>query len=248
MTTNTLAIIGGTGLSELTGLIIARKEEVETPFGLPSAPLVHGTLFNHPVVFLARHGETHEIPPHQINYRGNLWALKACGVQNTLAVTAVGGIHTEITPTRLIFPDQIIDYTYSRAQTFYDGSDNTVTHIDFTYPYCESLRKHLIQAASKAGLDAYESGTYAALQGPRLETAAEIDRLERDGCDMVGMTGMPEASLAKELGLCYATCAICANFAAGRGGDQLNLEEMYRTLEVGMKKFRRLLRELMKLI
>jgi 5'-methylthioinosine phosphorylase len=248
MSPNTLAIIGGTGLSELAGLIVARREEVETPFGLPSAPLVHGTLFNHPVVFLARHGEHHEIPPHQINYRGNLWALKACGVQDTLAVAAVGGIHTEITPTRLIFPDQIIDYTYSRAQTFYDGGDNTVTHIDFTYPYCESLRKHLIKAAGKAGLDAYESGTYAVLQGPRLETAAEIDRLERDGCDMVGMTGMPEASLAKELGLCYATCAICANFAAGRGGDQLNLEQMHRTLEVGMAKFRRLLQEFMKLI
>ena len=248
MTTNALAIIGGTGLTELAGVIVARKEKVETPFGLPSAPLVHGTLFDHPVVFLARHGENHEIPPHQINYRANLWALSACGAQNTLAVAAVGGIHTEITPTRLSFPDQIIDYTYSRAQTFYDGPDNTVTHIDFTYPYCELLRKHLIQAARKAELDAYESGTYGALQGPRLETAAEIDRLERDGCDMVGMTGMPEASLARELGLCYAACAICANLAAGRGGAHLTLEEMQRTLEVGMEKFWQLLKGLMKLI
>ena len=218
MTPDTLASIGGTGLTKLAGLIVARKEKVETPYGLPSAPLLHGSLFDHPVVFLARHGENHEIPPHQINYCANLWALRACEAQNVLAVAAVGGIHAEITPTRLIFPDQIIDYTYARAQTFSDGSDNTVRHIDFTYPYCEALRKHLIQAARKAGVGAYESGTYGVLQGPRLETAAEIDRLERDGCDIVGMTGMPEASLARELGLCYATCAVCANLAAGRGG------------------------------
>ncbi|HEX2238981.1 MAG TPA: S-methyl-5'-thioinosine phosphorylase [Gammaproteobacteria bacterium] len=236
-----LAIIGGTGLAALTGLQITHREVVNTPFGPPSGPLLHGLLFGKPAVFLARHGYSHTIPPHMINYRANLWALKYLGVRDVIAIAAVGGINPAIDPERLAIPDQIIDYTSGRAHTFFERELSHVTHIDFSYPYCESLRAVLIQAAREAQLDVYESGTYGATQGPRLETAAEIDRMARDGCDVVGMTGMPEAALARELELCYATCAVCANWAAGRSTTEITLAQIRRTLDQGMKKVERLL-------
>ena len=240
-----LAIIGGTGLTRINSLEIIRREVVHTPYGEPSGPITHGRLFGHEVAFIARHGSTHNIPPHRVNYRANLWALRHIGVTRIVAVAAVGGITPAMEPCRVAIPDQIIDYTWSRAHTFFEQDLEQVTHIDFTEPYCAELREQLIAAARKAGLDAAERGTYAATQGPRLETAAEIDRLERDGCDFVGMTGMPEAALARELELCYASCAVVANWAAGRGGKQaISMAEIGANLEDGMARVKRLLEAL----
>jgi 5'-methylthioinosine phosphorylase len=194
-------------------------------------------------VFLARHGTGHTIPPHKVNYCANLWALREIGVENVIAVAAVGGISPGFEPGRLAFPDQIIDYTWSRQHTFHDGGLSQVTHIDFTWPYCKFLREKLIEAARSASIAALEKGTYGATQGPRLETAAEITRLERDGCDMVGMTGMPETALARELGLCYATIAVTANFAAGRGKGEISMQQIDQNLKQGMMQVRALLEQ-----
>ncbi|MBK1691938.1 S-methyl-5'-thioinosine phosphorylase [Ectothiorhodospira mobilis] len=243
MTESTIAIIGGTGLTSLNGLEITRREVMHTPYGEPSGPLTHGVLAGRRVVFLARHGYGHTIPPHRINYRANIWALKNAGIHRVVAVAAVGGITREMHPPRLVFPDQIIDYTWSRGHTFFEEDLSHVTHVDFTHPYDEGLRQALIQGARGIGIDAVERGTYAATQGPRLETGAEIDRLERDGCDLVGMTGMPEAALARELDLAYATCAVVANWAAGRGegAGEISMEEVNRNVSQGMDNVRRLL-------
>ncbi len=238
-----LAIIGGTGLTSLNGLQIKSSEAVETPFGAPSAPLTVGELSGRGLVFLPRHGGNHTIPPHKINYRANLWALKQSGVERIIAVNAVGGIRADMTPGRLIVPDQIIDYTHSRINTFFEEGLEHVTHIDFTEPYCEPLRQQLIAAGKECGLEVIGEGTYAATQGPRLESAAEIDRLERDGCDLVGMTGMPEAALARELELCYACISVVANMGAGRSDEELTMEMIERTLVGGMADVKRLLEQ-----
>lgn len=243
-----IAIIGGTGLTTLDSLEITRREMIQTPYGEPSGPVTHGLLSGREVVFLARHGYGHTIPPHQVNYRANLWALKDIGVEKVIAIAAVGGIRADLTPGRLAFPDQIIDYTWSRNNTFFEDGGNGVTHIDFTWPYCEELRQQLIQAAASVGIDASDKATYAATQGPRLETAAEVDRLQRDGCDIVGMTGMPEAALARELELCYATCAVVANAAAGRGEGEISLQEIEHNLVSGMSQVGRILEAVMPLI
>jgi len=236
-----LAIIGGTGLTTLKNLEISRREVMRTPYGEPSGPLVTGTLCGQEVVFLARHGHGHTIPPHMVNYRANIWALHEIGVRNVIAVASVGGIRADLEPGHLAFPDQIIDYTWSRHNTYFETDLQQVVHIDFTEPYCEALRGLLIEAARDSGIEAVAGGVYGATQGPRLETAAEIDRMERDGCDMVGMTGMPEAALARELGLCYATCAVVANRAAGRGDGPIRMENIERNLEQGMDRVRRLM-------
>ncbi len=241
-----LAVIGGTGLTALEGLEIVREEHPGTPFGAPSSPLVHGMLGGREVVFLARHGREHTIPPHRINYRANIHALKHAGVRRVVAVAAVGGITAEMSPARLVIPDQIIDYTYGRRHTFFEEDLGEVTHIDFTEPYDAALREHLIQVCRVEGLDAVEHGTYGATQGPRLESRAEITRMERDGCDIVGMTGMPEASLAREAGLGYAACAVVANWAAGKGGQTvIEMAEIERTVRQGMDKVRTLLERLL---
>lgn len=242
-----LGIIGGTGLAALKGLQVTHREVVNTPHGPASGPLLYGLLFGKPVVFLARHGYRHTIPPHMINYRANLWALHHLGVRDVVAIGAVGGINPAIYPARLAIPDQIIDYTWGRAHTFFERELDRVTHIDFSRPYDEVLRILLIKAACEAGLDAVESGTYGATQGPRLETAAEINRMARDGCDVVGMTGMPETSLAVELDLRYAACTVCANWAAGRGDGAITMADIRRTLDSGMQKVERLLEAVMKL-
>lgn len=240
-----LAIIGGTGLTSLKGLEIVRREMVHTPYGEPSGPLTHGTLGGKNVIFLARHGYGHNIPPHRINYRANLWALKQIGVTRVIAVAAVGGIAPDLPPGRLAIPDQIIDYTWGRASTFFEDDLAHVTHIDFTSPYDAGLRELLIRSCRTLGMDAREGGAYGVTQGPRLETAAEIDRMERDGCALVGMTAMPEAALARELGLAYAACAVVANWAAGRGGGGvIEMKEIERTLREGMEKVRTVLETL----
>jgi len=239
----TLAIIGGTGLTSLANLTITGRRIVKTPYGEPSGPLTFGEIGGIAVVFLARHGYGHTIPPHKVNYRANLWALKEVGAESVIAVNAVGGIHPDMGPGRLVIPNQIIDYTWGRGHTFFETGLDEVVHIDFTEPYCEAQRRQLVTAGEQAGVELYAGGTYGATQGPRLETAAEVDRLARDGCDIVGMTGMPETSLARELGLCYAACAVVANLAAGRGEGAITMEQIEATIVNAMGDVRRLLEQ-----
>ena len=241
----TFAIVGGTGLSEIDGLEILRRETIETPFGQPSSDILLGRVFGIEAAFLARHGEKHTIPPHKINYRANIWALKKMGIKSILAVAAVGGIGSKMAPGKIAFPDQIIDYTYGRSATFFEENLEQVTHIDFSHPYSEAIRSKLVSAAHSAGINAIREGTYGCTQGPRLESVAEILRMERDGCDLVGMTGMPEASLARELELEYACCAVVANWAAGKTEGTIFMEEILSNLEVGMERVVRLLRYLL---
>lgn len=212
-----LAIIGGSGLSRLSSLDILRREIVRTPYGEPSGPIVFGQLCGQPVMFLARHGHGHTIPPHVVNYRANIRALRDAGATAILSVASVGGIRSDLVPGTLVVPDQIIDYTWGRIGTFFDRADEPVHHIDFTHPYDRILRQRILTAAERAGEPMLDGAVYAATQGPRLETAAEIVRLERDGADVVGMTGMPEAALARELNLPYAAINVVANYAAGKG-------------------------------
>ncbi len=212
-----IAIIGGSGLTKLATLSITRREVLRTPYGEPSGALTFGSLLGHDIVFLARHGYGHTIPPHEINYRANMWALKEAGIKRVIAVASVGGIRDYFGPGTLVVPDQIIDYTYRRRHTYFEGPEAPVTHIDFTWPYAESVRAMLLDGAKKAGETVHDGGAYGCTQGPRLETSAEIARLERDGCDLVGMTGMPEAALARELGLEYACLSVVVNHSAGKG-------------------------------
>ena len=238
-----LGIIGGSGLTKLPNLALTRRQVVRTPYGDPSSALIFGTVAGREVVFLARHGQGHTIPPHRVNYRANLWALHAEGVKEIVAVFSVGGIRPEIGPGVIVVPDQLIDYTHGRAHTYFDGQDLNVVHIDFTRPYAESLRRGLLAAAAKGDVPAINGGVYGAVNGPRLETAAEIDRLERDGVTVVGMTGMPEAALARELGLSYAALAVSVNHAAGRGDstEQISLEQIKTVLEPAMSRVRDIL-------
>ena len=236
-----IAIIGGTGLDTLDALTISHRRIIDTPYGKPSAALTFGQLNGCEVVFLARHGDDHATPPHRVNYRANLYALKQAGVNRIIAIAAVGGITPAIVPACIVFPDQIIDYTYGRSHTYFEEDIEHTVHIDFTYPYSESLRQSLIQAARQLQLDAIEQGVYGATQGPRLETAAEIERMERDGCDLVGMTGMPEAALARELELDYACCAVSVNWAAGKTDGIITMDEIRLHLGAGMNKVKRLL-------
>jgi 5'-deoxy-5'-methylthioadenosine phosphorylase len=240
-----LAIIGGTGLDSLGILQVNKREVITTPYGEPSGPVTRGSLFGTEVLFLPRHGYSHALPPHKVNYRANLWALREMGAENILAVAAVGGIAANMGPGVLVIPDQIIDYTWGRPSTFFEDELEQVTHIDFTHPYCEDLRQRLLSAAATGNVNVVDGGTYGAAQGPRLETAAEIVRMERDGCDLVGMTGMPEAALARELELCYGTCAVVANWAAGKGEGIITMDEIENTLEGAMENLAKLFQSLM---
>jgi len=238
----TLAIIGGSGLSELDGL--QQSQEVScstTPYGVPSAAIVRGRYAGREVLFLARHGRPHRIPPHQINYRANLWALQQAGAEAVIAVNAVGGISATMGTGHFCVPDQLIDYSWGRVQTFFEGDLQQVTHIDFTEPYAADLRAELLHALQAEGCDFSAAGVYACTQGPRLETAAEILRLERDGCDIVGMTGMPEAALARELGLPYACLALVVNPAAGKAAGPISLADMEVVMHDGMAAARKVL-------
>jgi 5'-methylthioinosine phosphorylase len=237
-----LAIIGGTGLTRLSTLAVAHREVVRTPYGEPSAALIFGQLAGRDAVFLARHGHGHTIPPHRVNYRANLWALKHRGATSVVAVASVGGI-CRCEPGDLVIPNQLIDYTSGREQTFFDGSDRQVVHVDFTEPYSSEVRARLLAGAYAADIVVKDSGVYAAVSGPRLETAAEIDRLERDGATLVGMTGMPEAALARELGLPYAAVCVVVNHAAGRGDStkEISLDRIAKVLETAMDRVHMLL-------
>lgn len=242
-----LAIIGGSGLTQLACLEIARHEVVRTPYGEPSGTLTYGRIGRQEVVFLARHGHGHTIPPHRVNYRANLWALvKAAGAEGIVSVASVGGIRADLGPGALVVPHQIVDYTHGRPATFFDGGEAPVVHVDFTEPYDRALRERLLCAAEAAGIKASGAAVYAATQGPRLETAAEIDRLERDGCDIVGMTGMPEAGLARELETPYAAICVVANWAAGRGdsASAISFERIEAVLQESLGQVRRVIEHL----
>ncbi len=240
-----LAIIGGSGLTRLSDLEVAHREVVRTPYGEPSAALLFGQLGGVDIAFLARHGHGHTIPPHRVNYRANLWALKARGADAVIAVASVGGIR-DCQPGDLVLPHQLIDYTADRAHTFFDGTDQRVVHVDFTHPYAPELRHRCLAAARAAAVALADGGVYGAVSGPRLETAAEIDRMDRDGATLVGMTGMPEAVLAREIDLPYAAICVVVNHAAGRGDSagQVSLERIATVLEKGMDRVHTLLREL----
>jgi len=236
------AIIGGTGLTRLPEFEIVERRKVSTHWGEPSSDLIFGELFEAEIVFIARHGENHTIPPHRINYRANIQALKDAGVSTIVAAAAVGGIRADMGPGKLIVPSQMIDYSYGRAHTFFEDNLEHVTHIDFTHPYTPLLREQLLDAGFRAGLRVVDGGVYACTQGPRLETPAEITRLERDGADLVGMTGMPEAALAREAEIHYACCAVVANWAAGKTDREITMAEIEENLKLGMADLASLLR------
>lgn len=230
-----IAIIGGTGLDEFSALHNLHSKKVSTPYGEASNALMFGTIEGDELIFLPRHGKKHNIAPHNINYRANLWALKQQGVTHIIAVNAVGGITENMPPEKIVFPHQIIDYTYSRQHTYSDANASNVMHVDFSRPYSESIRQTLQDVATKQGIDFGASAVYGATQGPRLESVAEIIRLERDGCDIVGMTGMPEASLARELDIEYACCALVVNWAAGKGDEEtITMEIIEQHMKTGM--------------
>ncbi len=241
-------IIGGTGLTQLENLNIKRRQIARTPYGEASQPLIFGEIAGKEVVFLARHGGGHTIPPHSVNYRANIWALHSVGVKNLLAIATVGGIASDLNAGDIVLPHQIIDYTHGRNSTYHDGIELPVMHIDFTEPYSGALRETLKQAASNLNQPLHDGGIYACAQGPRLETAAEINRFERDGATIVGMTGMPEAALARELGVHYAALCPVANQAAGRGDSAHGIlyEAMMAKLDVTMQKIRAMIEETVK--
>ena len=238
-----LAIIGGSGLTRLSTLAVAHREMVRTPYGEPSSALLFGQIAGRDVVFLARHGHGHTIPPHRVNYRANLWALHHRGADAIVAVASVGAIASIHAPGDLVLPDQLIDYTSGRETTFFDGGDRRVVHVDFTRPYTPELRARCTAAARAAGVAVHDGGIYAAVSGPRLETAAEIDRMERDGATIVGMTGMPEAALARELDVGYAAIAVVVNHAAGRGdsAEAISMTRIAGVLETAMDKVKTLI-------
>ncbi len=238
-----LAIIGGSGMSALPGMGELRHVAASTAYGTPSARLALGSVNGREIVFLARHGEGHSIAPHEINYRANIWALKEAGVREIVSIATVGGIRPEFGPGTLVVPSQIIDYTWGRRSTFFEGEGAKVTHVDFTEPYSTALRARILAAARACGETVLDGGVYAVTQGPRLETAAEITRMERAGADLVGMTAMPEAALAREAGLDYAAVAVVANHAAGRGDSRraISLAAIEVVLAQAMSRVRRVI-------
>jgi 5'-deoxy-5'-methylthioadenosine phosphorylase len=241
-----LAILGGSGMTKLSDLEQVRRQVIRTPYGEPSGALTFGSLNGRDVVFLARHGYGHTIPPHAVNYRANIWALASQGVHEVIAIASVGGIRPDLGPGTLVVPSQIIDYTHGRQATYFDGSDGLVKHVDFTHPYTPEMRAKLLRACAAAKEPVIDGGVYAAVQGPRLETAAEIRRLERDGSDIVGMTAMPEAALAREAGLSYAALVVVANWAAGRADSRsgIVLADIVGVLEQAMVRVRNVLQHM----
>ena len=242
-----LAVIGGSGLYQFPGLENATRQTVDTPYGAASGDVVLGDFAGRRVAFLARHGESHTLPPHRVNYRANLWALHSLGARRVVGVNAVGGIRGDMGPRVIVVPDQLIDYTHGRYTSYCDVEGAEVKHIDFSEPYTAALRQRLLQGARQASIAVIDGGCYGATQGPRLETRAEIARMKRDGCDLVGMTGMPEAVLARELGLGYACLALVANFAAGCGDEaEISIEEIFAHLAAATAEVPRILGVLLK--
>ena len=250
-----IAIIGGSLLGEITGVKKTAEEQVKTPFGQPSDNVTIGKLGDREIIYLNRHGHQHYLAPHQINYRANMFVLKMLEVTHVIAVTAVGGITSEMSPMQWVVPDQLIDYTYGRMQTYNDGNDHEVKNIDFTSPFDHRLREQLIGAVEAENIHCTNRATYGVTQGPRLETSAEINRMEQDGCDIVGMTAMPEAALARELEMQYATLSLVVNWAAGRGGNNdaqalavISMEEIKSRISEGNDIVEKIIDNVVKLV
>jgi 5'-methylthioadenosine phosphorylase/5'-methylthioinosine phosphorylase len=231
-----LAIIGGSGSRHFDDSEASPGRAAQTPYGATSAAIRRLTLAGHEILYLPRHGVGHRIPPHRVNYRANLWALKEAGADRVVGLAAVGGIAAGLGPRSFAIPHQVIDYTYGRDQSFHEGGESGVLHVDFSDPYCGELRALLVAACAATGVSVLDRAVYGVTQGPRLETAAEILRLQRDGCDLVGMTGMPEAVLARELGLCYASLAFVVNWAAGKDQGPIRMDEIERHLRHCMER------------
>lgn len=231
-----VGIIGGTGFGRIAELRDSRPVAVQTEYGSPSDAIQLGELAGAPVAFLARHGDPHRIAPHRVNYRANIAALKSLGVREIVAINAVGGIAPWAVAGALAVPGQLVDYTHGRLASFSDFGERAVEHIDFSDPFSELLRQRLLSAARVAGEDVHAGGCVAVTEGPRLETRAEILRLRRDGCDLVGMTSMPEAVLAREAGLAYASIAVVANPAAGITEAVIGMHEIEQTLAASMQR------------
>ena len=237
-----LAFIGGSGLYSLgEDFHLEEQAPRNTPFGDTSAEILQGRWHDIPLVFLSRHGPGHRVPPHRVNYRANIWALKQFGVTKIIAVNAVGGITDDMPPLTLALPDQVVDYSSGREHTFFDGDDGQVTHVDFSWPYNAELRGILMEVGLQTGQALAASGTYGSTNGPRLESAAEITRMRNDGCNLVGMTGMPEAALARELEIDYACLALVVNWAAGVGDSAISMPDILQNMEQGMRQVKSLL-------
>ncbi len=242
-----IGVIGGSGLYEIQGFTLRKKKKLATPFGNPSEQYLIGEIDNTEVIFLPRHGKHHNIPPHMINYRANIWGFKELGVDRILSISAVGGIKKGLKPGDIVILDQILDMTKKRDSTFYDGKDG-IYHIDFTEPFCNELRKQLLKAGKATGLKLKNGGTYVAVEGPRLETASEIKSFGILGGDVVGMTGMPEASLARELEICYAGLSVVANYAAGISKRKLTVAEVMEAMKDTTDNLKSLLKKTFSLI
>ncbi len=237
-----IGLIGGSGLYEIKGFVLKSKKTVKTPFGKPSNQYLIGEINNTEVIFLPRHGAGHNIPPHMINYRANIWGFKKLGVERIISISAVGGIKKGLKPGDIVITDQILDMTKNRESTFYNGKDGVV-HIDFTYPFCPELRKILLKAGKHLKVTIKDGGAYVAVEGPRLETASEIKSFAILGGDVVGMTGMPEASLARELEICYSGLSVVANYAAGISKKKLTVPEVMEAMHASTEHIKRLLKE-----
>ncbi len=242
-----IGVIAGSGLYEIEGLTIKREKRVTTPFGKPSGQYVIGEIGGSEIIFLPRHGRHHDIPPHMINYRANIWGFKKLGVARILSISAAGGIKRGLRPGDIVISDQILDMTRSRDATFYEGKEGVV-HIDFTEPFCPELRKIVLKAGRRINVSLKNGGTYVAVQGPRLETASEIRSFGLLGGDIVGMTGMPEASLARELEICYTGISVVANYAAGIRKKKLTVPEVMEAMKETTERLRGLLKETFSLV
>lgn len=229
-----LAVIGGSGLLDIQDLADVVEHCPQTKYGDPSAPVLEGRIGHGSVLFLSRHGRGRHLPPHAINYRANLSALQSLGASHLVAINVVGGISPSMVPGRWVIPDQIIDYTWGREHSIYDSTSALTEHIDFTEPYDGPLSGRLVAAAHANGLEVLATGTYGCTQGPRLESAAEIRRLQRDGCDIVGMTAMPEAGLASELAIPYSSLCLVVNWAAGCAGQTISFNDMQAVVTQNM--------------
>jgi 5'-methylthioadenosine phosphorylase len=237
-----IGVIGGSGLYDIPGLEITDSAKLSSPYGEPSDVYRIGRLSGKEVAFLPRHGSMHHIQPHKINYRANIWGFRELGVKKIISVGASGGISGRMKPGLITLPDQIIDMTSGRPSTFYDEEE--VIHVDFTEPFCRDLRNYLIRAAEQSKVGVGESGLYVCVNGPRLETAAEIKTFSLWGADMVGMTAMPEASLARELEICFAGISVITNYAAGITNRRLTTTEVVETMQAASEEIKLLLKTL----
>jgi 5'-methylthioadenosine phosphorylase len=241
-----VGIIGGSGLYNIKGVVIKDHKKIITPFGVPSDDYVVGEYFDKEIIFLPRHGLKHQFPPHKINYRANIWGFRELGVERILSISAVGGINPVLKPGMFVVPDQIVDMTKKRESTFYDGDE--VVHIDFTEPFCSELRRIILKAGEESGIELQKSGTYVCVEGPRLETKAEIRVFMNMGIDIVGMTMMPEATLAREAELCFAGISIVTNYAAGITGEKLTTKEVIEVMKGSTKKVESLIKEILRYV